>query len=30
MAAEGRGLIAMNLIWLQAIIAFHVLASRPL
>jgi hypothetical protein len=30
MAADGWGLIAMNLIWLLAIIAFHVLAARRL
>jgi hypothetical protein len=30
MAADSHGLIAMNLTWLLAIIAFHALAARRL
>jgi hypothetical protein len=30
MAADGRGLIAMSLLWLLAIVAFHALAARRL
>jgi hypothetical protein len=30
MAADGRGLNAMNVLWLLAILAFHALAARRL